>query len=594
MPADPPALDSRSDAQLLAEFCAGALPEREAAFAELVRRHALMVVNTCRRIVGSSADAEDAGQAVFLTLAHKARTLVRHPTIAGWLHQVARNISIRSRDASRARQRREGSEEASSMHNANDPWTATRREELREVLDAGLERLAERYRLPLVLHYLEGRPQDEVAALLDVPAGTLASLLSRGRDLLRDQLSRQGVAIGVLALGPLLAAEGHASELPSGFAATAAAAAAAIGAGASALSAGASPTAAALSQAALKGMATAKLMVVAAVASVLIVVGGTGLVVTLAAGPPAATSPPTAAVLDSSGATAVAPAPTLVTAPAPPPTAGDAAVAALQARVRALRENDLLALVRLQSPALQAQLEQQWRAGLPGALTVPAMADGLPGMAQSAAGRAQLLPLIAALLMHSPCAQWAHELGALRLPGADAATGAAGAQRAAAADLLAHAAAWLAQLKLDDQAHAATAAQHLVSALAALRCASITEFTRLELPEALTRLGAFQAEIKRAAAVYALEVDVMLDSVRISVPAGAAAVPVPSAPAGGGAGGELRRQLEVAFSAFGGSYRTPVLMLRRDGIWLMIPSMSLRRDGAVPPPAGPPPAEMAF
>ncbi len=293
MSADTTVPDLRSDALLLAAFAAGEPAGREAAFAELVRRHALMVLSTCRRIVGNTPDAEDAGQAVFLTLAHKARSLVHHPTIAGWLHRVARNISIRSRDARHARQRREGLQEASSMHSANDPWTSTRREELREVLDAGLERLSERYRLPLVLHYLEGRPQDEVAVLLDVPSGTLASLLSRGRELLRDQLSRQGVAVGALALGPLLAAEAQGMELPGGFAAAAAKTAGAVAGGASALGAGASPAAAALSQACLKAMATAKLMLASGAAALALALGGVAVALTRDPGPAAA--PPEAA-----------------------------------------------------------------------------------------------------------------------------------------------------------------------------------------------------------------------------------------------------------------------------------------------------------
>ena len=382
MSADPTVPDARSDALLLAAFTAGEPAGREAAFAELVRRHALMVLCTCRRIVGNSADAEDAGQAVFLTLAHKARSLVHHPTIAGWLHRVARNISIRSRDARAARQRREGLQEASSMHSANDPFTATRREELREVLDAGLERLSERYRLPLVLHYLEGRPQDEVAVLLGVPSGTLASLLSRGRELLRDQLSRQGVAVGALALGPLLAAEAHALELPSGFAAAAAKAAGAVAGGGSALAAGASPKAAALSQACLKAMATAKLTLAAGAATLLLAVGGAAVAVTrdhraLATPPPAALTRP-------------APAPaSAVPASAAPEAADDDAVAALRARVRALRANDLVALLRLEPPGTQQLAERAWRGGLAAAPGLPAVVDPLLGMALSEAGRRQ-------------------------------------------------------------------------------------------------------------------------------------------------------------------------------------------------------------
>ncbi len=71
-----------SDAALLTAFSGGGpVVEREAAFAELLRRHGQMVLATCRRILGPGADAEDAAQAVFLVLADKAEVAHRpsHP-----------------------------------------------------------------------------------------------------------------------------------------------------------------------------------------------------------------------------------------------------------------------------------------------------------------------------------------------------------------------------------------------------------------------------------------------------------------------------------------------------------------------------------
>jgi hypothetical protein len=189
------------------------------------------------------------------------------------------------------------------------------------------------------------------------------------------------------------------------------------------------------------------------------------------------------------------------------------------------------------------------------------MVDPLLGMSLSEAGRRQLLPLITTLVANLPSAQWSHELSAFRLPppgpGADAGArdpGYASAQRAAAEELLGRFAAWLAQARLDDQARAAGAAEHLVAALGALRIASAAELGRLELPAALARLGAALAELKRAAGVYGLEIDAMLDSVRISAPSASGADPD-------------RRLLEVAFTAFGGAHRIPLLMERRAGRW---------------------------
>src|SRR4029434_6964280 len=63
--------------------------------------------------------------------------------------------------------------------------------DLRPVLDDEIARLPEKYRAPFVLCYLEGRTNEEAAAQLGCPKGTVLSRLSRGRERLRARLARR-------------------------------------------------------------------------------------------------------------------------------------------------------------------------------------------------------------------------------------------------------------------------------------------------------------------------------------------------------------------------------------------------------------------
>src|SRR4051812_27892989 len=79
------AVDEPADADLVRRYLRG----ESAALETIVRRHGPAVLGVCRRALGTTADADDAFQATFLTLALRARS-IRNPTVLGaWLHGVA-------------------------------------------------------------------------------------------------------------------------------------------------------------------------------------------------------------------------------------------------------------------------------------------------------------------------------------------------------------------------------------------------------------------------------------------------------------------------------------------------------------------------
>ncbi|HTU16807.1 MAG TPA: sigma-70 family RNA polymerase sigma factor [Gemmataceae bacterium] len=172
----------------------------EDAFTALVSRHGRMVHGVCRRVLGNSHDAEDAFQAVFLTLARKAAGL-RHPeALAGWLHSVAVRLACKAR-ATALRRRREKAEtpaaEPTDPH--PDPLESLSARELLELIDREIACLPEKYRLPLVLCDLEQRTQEEAARLLGWTLGSFRGRLLRGRERLRARLVQRGMAPAVLA-----------------------------------------------------------------------------------------------------------------------------------------------------------------------------------------------------------------------------------------------------------------------------------------------------------------------------------------------------------------------------------------------------------
>jgi len=188
--------DVLSDGELLEQFFHGEEIEAEDAFGALVERHGPMVLGTCRRVLGRAQDAEDAFQATFLALARRGNAISDPRALSGWLREVAYRIALRMR--ARANRTRAIERQALAMALGRDepdgPEEIVSLSELRPVLREEVARLPEKYRVPVILSYLEGRTNQEVAELLDWPVGTVKGRLMRARVMLRSRLSRRGVA----------------------------------------------------------------------------------------------------------------------------------------------------------------------------------------------------------------------------------------------------------------------------------------------------------------------------------------------------------------------------------------------------------------
>ncbi len=185
-----------SDRELLERFIKG---HDEDAFAALVHRYGPLVLGVCCRVLGNWDDAQDAFQVTFLVLASKASTLKEPELLAHWLYGVAYRTAVKARG--RTAKHRACERQAAGMVSPTDEQPEDGREVL-EVLDEELNLLPERYRILLVLCYLQGKTHEQAARELGYPLGSMSWRLGRARDALRKRLSHRGLAFpaGILAL----------------------------------------------------------------------------------------------------------------------------------------------------------------------------------------------------------------------------------------------------------------------------------------------------------------------------------------------------------------------------------------------------------
>jgi RNA polymerase sigma factor (sigma-70 family) len=187
-----------TDGQLLAQFIG---QHDEAAFAAFVKRHGSMVLGVCRRLLGNVHDADDAFQATFMILVHKAASLKSCELLGNWLYGVAYNTAL----AARAKRCRRQSKEKQVLGmpepvmSQPDDWS-----DLRPLLDQELSQLAGYYREAIVLCDLEGISRKQAARQLAIPESTLSGRLTTARRQLAKRLARHGITLSVGALATVL------------------------------------------------------------------------------------------------------------------------------------------------------------------------------------------------------------------------------------------------------------------------------------------------------------------------------------------------------------------------------------------------------
>jgi RNA polymerase sigma-70 factor, ECF subfamily len=161
-------------------------PTQPLALRELVTEHLDFVWRSLRRFGVPTADVDDATQQVFLIVNEKLAK-IQPGSERSFLVGVATRVASHAR---RAYNRREVAQQklSTNPHEVGlDPEQLTERLEARELLDRVLDAMPQDLRAVFVLFELEELSIDQVASLLAIPRGTVATRLRRARDVFHEQ-----------------------------------------------------------------------------------------------------------------------------------------------------------------------------------------------------------------------------------------------------------------------------------------------------------------------------------------------------------------------------------------------------------------------
>jgi len=192
-----PAIAALSDPELAARAAAG----DGAAFAAIMRRHNRLLFRTARSILKNDLDAEDALQEAYLRAWRGIDGFRAEAKLSTWLARIVINESLmrlrRGRsaqvipiDSAGELEPHEPMEDRMEDDPDRQPERVAMRAELRQMMEACIDRLPDAFRSVFMLRAVEEMSVEDVATLLDLPEATVRTRLFRARGLLREGLSR--------------------------------------------------------------------------------------------------------------------------------------------------------------------------------------------------------------------------------------------------------------------------------------------------------------------------------------------------------------------------------------------------------------------
>lgn len=165
------------------------------AFRELVRTHQRLVSHVVFRIVRDPRDREEVCQDVFVRVYQKLDQFAHQSALSTWIARIAYRLSLNHLERRRIPlfdDLRDDEKNAAGVDQfagtGPSPLDQAEGAQLRAFVRARVDELPVQYRTVVTLYHLEEMSVGEIAAVMELPEGTVKSHLFRARRLLKETL----------------------------------------------------------------------------------------------------------------------------------------------------------------------------------------------------------------------------------------------------------------------------------------------------------------------------------------------------------------------------------------------------------------------
>jgi RNA polymerase sigma-70 factor, ECF subfamily len=158
-------------------------------YGEIIKRYGGKLSRYLRKFIGNEEDLNDALQEIFIKTYRYLYGFDVKKRFSPWIYRIAHNEAV-----NQIRRRHRDNVpledvEYKIIDEKNDVIGDLRRKVLKEDLERALADMKMKYREPLILFYFEQKSYEEIGEILRLPTGTVGTLISRGKKMLKEKLT---------------------------------------------------------------------------------------------------------------------------------------------------------------------------------------------------------------------------------------------------------------------------------------------------------------------------------------------------------------------------------------------------------------------